>query len=90
MTSRSKAAKKVSPAPGISLSKTKKGAWSIRRAKIRAFAYITDSELKALCAETPGLTYAEAWTLFKAKKYIIAPDRMSAERAYAQSAGKKL
>lgn len=75
--------KPASPAPGITLSKTKKGAWSIRRAKTRTFAYILEDELKAL-AKDKSVPYAELWSLFKAKSWIIAKDRMTAEALYAK------
>jgi hypothetical protein len=76
--------KPQSHAPGLTLSRTKKGALSVRRsAKTRAFAYVTLAEVTAL-AKALSATQAEVWTFFKLKKYIIAKDRMEAERIYSE------
>jgi hypothetical protein len=74
-------AKAASPAPGLTVSRTKKGALSIRRAKSRAFTYVTYPEIAAL-AKAAGCSQSELWQLFKAKEYIITQTRMEAEHAY--------
>lgn len=76
-------AKPTSGVPGLHISRTKKGALSLRRTKARTFEYVTTAELAKL-AEFSKATQAEVWNLFKAKEYIIAKDRMAAEAAYAQ------
>lgn len=79
----SKPAKAKGPAQGITISRTKKGALSIRRnAKSRPFAYILRAEMEALCAEQ-GILFSELWNAFKAKDFLIAKDKMEAEQIYA-------
>lgn len=76
--------RKISKAvPGITLTKTKKGAWSIRKTKARTFTYITDAEIKLLCADH-NVKFSELWNLFKAKSWIIANTKMQAEQIYAE------
>lgn len=79
-------AKPKSPVEGVTLTRTKKGALSIRRTKVRAFAYITTKEIAAL-AKSTGITQAEIWNLFKEKNYMITADRMEAERRYSEITG---
>lgn len=69
-------------APGLSVSRTKAGALSIRRAKTRAFAYVTLPEIAALAKEK-SVSQAELWTAFKLKGFIITETRMQAEERYA-------
>ena len=84
---RQKGAKKpASPAPGLSITRNKKGALTLRRSKARTFAYVTFPELAALAASAQT-NQSDLWNLFKAKKYIIAQTRMDAERAYAAQTG---
>lgn len=75
--------KKPSFAAGLTLSRTKKGALSLRlNKKLRPFQFILDSEIDAL-AVGYAVPKAEVWNLFKARKFIIAKTRMDAERTYA-------
>lgn len=69
------------PAQSLTLKRTKKGALSIRRTKNRPFAYVTMSELATL-ATAVGASQTEAWNAFKKKGFIIAKDRLDAERIY--------
>lgn len=79
----SKPAKAKGPAQGITLSRTKKGALSIRHnKKQRPFAYILQLEMEALCSEQ-NCTFAELWNAFKAKGFLVAKDKMEAEQIYA-------
>lgn len=78
--------KPASPAPGLTVSRNKKGALTVRRSKTRAFAYVTFPELAALAAAVQT-NQSDMWNLFKQKKYIIAQTRMDAERAYAAQNG---
>ncbi len=74
-------------AEGLTVSKTKSGKLSVRRTSAkRAFAYVTRAELSAL---STGLGFAELdlWNAFKAAEYIIAQDRMDAEKRYAEAKG---
>jgi len=66
------------PAPGLSVSRTKSGGFTIRRTKARAFEYITMSELAAL-AKLHGCGQADLWNAFKKRNFIIAKDRITAE-----------
>src|SRR3990167_5926841 len=64
------------PAPGLSVKLTKKGAISIARAKkTRAFDYVLKAEIDAL---------AQA---IKQKGYIVADNKMDAERTHASILG---
>jgi len=79
----SKPAKAKGAAQGITLSRTKKGALSIRwNKKSRPFAYVLRAELEALCAEQ-GILFSELWNAFKAKDFLIANSKMEAEEIYA-------
>jgi hypothetical protein len=79
--------KPAGPAPGLSVSRTKKGALSVRRApKTRAFDYVLLSEIAAL-AKVHETNQADLWNMFTKKKYIITRDRMDAERTYAAAKG---
>lgn len=82
MRTKGKAAKPAGPAPGLAVSRTKKGALSIRRTKARAFAYVTYKEIEAL-AKAAQCSQAELWQAFKAKEFIITQTRMEAEQRYA-------
>lgn len=80
---RGSSAKPKSPAVGISLSKTKKGAWSIRLTKTkRAFKYVLTAEIDAL-AKHHGATVAEIWNVFKAKDFLITKTKLEAEQINA-------
>lgn len=82
--------KPASPAPGLTVCRTKSGALSIRRAsKQRAFDYVTMSEIEKL-AKAANCAQSDLWNLFKKRKYIIGRDRMECERAYAQLKGIEL
>lgn len=75
--------KKPSFAEGLALSRTKKGALSLRlNKKKRPFLFVLDAEITALAAGY-GFMQAEVWNLFKARKFIIAKTRMEAEHIYA-------
>lgn len=76
-------AKPTSGVPGLNILRTKKGALSLRRTKARTFEYVTMSEVKKL-ADYAKASQADVWNLFKAKKYIMAKDRMEAEKIYAE------
>ncbi len=71
-------AKPPGPAPGLTVSRTKKGALSVRRTKVRPFAYVTLSEIAGL-AKLQECSQADLWNMFKRKKFIIAKDRLEAE-----------
>lgn len=75
-------AKPPSPAPGLSVCRTKAGALSLRKTKARTFCYVTLPEIAAL-AKVVGCGQADLWNLFKKKEYVIAKTRMEAERIYA-------
>lgn len=77
-------AKPASPAPGLSVNRTKKGTLSVRRSKARAFEYVTMREIAELAKALPA-SQADIWNMFKLKKYIIAKDRLEAERIYAET-----
>ncbi len=78
-----KPVKHQGPAEGLSVSRTRKGAVSVKRIKkVRPFAYVTHYEVEALAREA-GFPIVEVWNAFKAKKFIIAESRMEAERIYA-------
>lgn len=70
------------PAAGLTVSRTKKGALSVRRSKSRAFEYVTMSEIAAL-AEHAKCSQADLWNIFKKKGYIVAGSRLEAEKIYA-------
>lgn len=75
--------KSASPAPGLSVNRTKTGKISIRRtAKSRAFAYVTGKEIELL-AKAIGSSQSELWNEFKKKKFIFAQNRLEAEKIYA-------
>ena len=74
--------KPASAVSGLSISKSKKGALTVRRAKGRAFAYVTFPEIAALSKAT-GYAQSDLWNMFKQKGYIVTKDRMEAERIYA-------
>ena len=83
-------ARPPSPAPGISVTRTKTGKLSVRRqSKMRAFDYITMPELEKL-AKIAECTQSDLWNLLTKKKYIIAKDRLAAERTYAEQRGIQL
>lgn len=67
---------------GLSVSRTKKGALSIRKSKARTFAYVTFDEIAKLAASAK-CSQSELWQLFKAKKYLVTRSRMEAEQIYA-------
>lgn len=73
--------RKASPALGIAITRTAKGALSIRRSKARSFDYVTWSELEAL-ANAVKCSKADLWQAFKTRKFIITKTRMEAERLY--------
>lgn len=76
-------AKAAGPAPGLSVTRTKKGALTVRRQpKQRAFDYVTLPEIAALAKEQ-NCGQADLWNMFKLREYIIAKDRMEAEQMYA-------
>lgn len=70
------------PVGGVSVSRLKSGKLSLRRTKQRSFAYLTHTELRLL-AEHHKTTQSELFQVAKSKQWIIAPDRMSAEKVYA-------
>lgn len=70
--------KPASPIPGLSVSRSKTGTLTIRRTKTRAFGYVTLTEIKKL-AEHVKCSQAELWNAFKAREFIIAKDRITAE-----------
>lgn len=72
-----------SPAPGLTISRTKAGKLSIRRAKSRPFAYITHAELTALAAGAK-CSQAELWNTLRSREFILAKSRMEAETIYAR------
>src|SRR3990167_1088581 len=75
------------PAPGLSVKLTKKGAISIARAKkTRAFDYVLKAEIDAL-AQASKLPLQDLWTAFKQKGYIVADNKMDAERTHASILG---
>lgn len=76
-------AKPTSGVVGLTISRTKKGALSLRRTKARTFEYVTTDELTRLATFSKA-SQAEVWNLFKDKKYIIAKDRMEAEKLYGE------
>ena len=71
------------PVPGLTVSRTKAGALTVRRSKTRAFAYVTIPEVAALAAEAK-CSQADMWNMFKQKKFIIAKDRITAEHLHMQ------
>lgn len=75
-------AKPPGPAPGLSLSRTKAGALSIRRSRSRAFDYVLDTEIIAL-AKAIGAYQSDVWNAFVRRRFIIAKSRMQAEETYA-------
>ncbi len=79
-------AKLKSPAPGLKISRTKKGVLTVKRTKVRPFAYVTRVELAALAKEA-GTNQSDLWNMFKQKKYLITKDRMEAERIHADIKG---
>lgn len=83
MRAKKTSAKPTSGVSGLNLSRSKKGTLSLRRTKLRAFAYVTMAELVKLAAHAKA-SQAEVWNLFKARGFIVAKDRMEAERSFAQ------
>lgn len=80
-----KSGKKPPAVDGLTITISKTGKLGLRMAKKkRAFAYVTESEIKLLMAEK-GLKYSEVWQLFRDRKFIIAESRMAAEIIYAKS-----
>lgn len=77
---------KVPAVPGLSVSRTKAGALSVRRGKARAFDYVTMPEI-ALLAKAAGTGQADIWNAFKKREFIIAKDRLEAERVFAEREG---
>lgn len=82
-------AKPVSPAPGLTVNRTKAGKLSVRRSKVRTFEYVTWTEIEKLAAAVK-CSQSELWQVLKAKNYIIAKDRMEAEKIHAQQQGVEL
>lgn len=68
-------------AKGLAIGRTKRGALTIKRSKSRPFAYVTNLEIAALAAKA-ACSQAQLWQIFKAKKFIIAKDRLEAEHIY--------
>lgn len=69
---------------GISVSRTKRGKISIRHTVAkRPFKYILAGEIEKIVSTGVGQT-AEIWNAFKEKGFIIAKDRLEAEKAYSQ------
>lgn len=79
-------AKPTAGVSGLTVSRTKKGALTVRRAKVRPFEYVTMPEIKKL-ADFYKVSQADLWNVFKQKEYIIAKDRLDAERLYSQLKG---
>lgn len=73
----------VGPAPGLRVGCTKRGKLSIRRTKVRPFAYVTVAEIVALAAAAT-CSQTDLWNAFKSRKFIIAKDRMEAETIYSE------
>lgn len=86
---RTKGRKPVSPAPGLTVSKTKSGKLSIRRSKQRSFDYVTMSELAGL-ARSAEISQADLFNAFKKREFVIGKDRLDCERIYAEINGKVL
>ena len=87
---RAKRGAKVSVAPGLAVTRTKKGALSVRRsAKTRPFAYVLWTEIEAL-SKANATAQSDLWNMFKAKGFIVAKSRMEAEIAFAAAKGVKL
>lgn len=71
---------KKSSAEGISLSRTKKGALSVRiSSKKRAIRYVTRKEIAALAVEHSAST-VEVWNLFVKKEFAIVESPEEAAR----------
>lgn len=80
-------APQVSRVPGLSITRSKTGRLVVRRnPKVRAFDYVTRSEIAAL-AKGKECNQADLWNAFKARKFIISGDRMEAEQIYAHLRG---
>lgn len=77
------AKRELGPAPGLTVRRTKAGKLSIRRAKSRAFDYITHAELAALAAKTQ-VTQTELWNALRLRNFILAKSRMEAETIYGR------
>ncbi len=75
-------AKPRSPVVGVTVSRSKAGKLTLRRTKVRAFAYLTHTELAALAAYAK-ITQAELFVMARLKKWIVAKDRLDAEQIYA-------
>lgn len=85
--SRKRSKPRTEHAPGISLSTSKTGKITIRRAKAkRPIAYVTRTEIQAL-STGHGISIAELWTLFREREFLIVETRMEAERRYAELRG---
>lgn len=68
---KSRSPKKPSCAEGITLSRTKKGALSVRiSSKKRALRYVTRKEIEDL-AKSLEAPMSEVWNLFRAKDFAI-------------------
>lgn len=77
-------AKAPSPVPGLTVTRTKTGALSVKRLKKqRAFDYVTMAEIGIL-AKAHGTGQADLWNMFKKRKFLITKDRMEAEHIYAE------
>lgn len=85
--SKAAAKKPSSSVEGITLSRTKKGALSVRLTKKhRPFSYVLNAEINILAKEN-SLSIAETWNLFKAKEFLITNTRMEAEKIHAEIEG---
>lgn len=76
-------AKAPNPAPGLFITRTKTGKVGIRRTKLRAFDYITNTEM-ADVAKQSGITQAELFVAFKERNFIVAKDRLEAEHIHTK------
>lgn len=69
------------------MTRTAKGKLSVRRAKLqRSFDYVTMKEIEGL-AKAADCAQSDLWNMFKQREYIIAKDRLEAERIYAEIRG---
>lgn len=81
------AGKPKSPAPGLALTRTKKGKLSLRYTeKQRGFPFVTTPEISAMLKHYESLkpTEEELLALFREREFIIAHNRLDAERAFAE------
>jgi len=80
---RTKGRKPPAPAPGLTVSRAKSGKITVRRSKNRAFDYVTMREIELL-AKAKGFMQSDLWNAFRARKFIIAKDRLTAEAEYGR------